>query len=166
MAITKEMNDILNDQLNLEIESAHIYLAMGGYAATLGLEGFVHFFEIQYDEELFHAKKIMKFIIDRNGIVDIRSFKNPQNKFDSLLQAVEISLENEKAVSARFDMIAGKAAELGDYATRQFSDWYISEQVEEEALFQSIIDKINLVQDGAGLYLLDKEMAERILEVE
>ena len=156
----KKLVDAINEQLNFEIESAHIYLAMAGYVATLGLDGFENWFMIQYEEELAHAKKFINYVNDRGDRVQITGFETPQNDYDSLLDAFETSLAHEKKVTARINNLVKIANEVNDYAAVSFLNWYLDEQVEEEDTFSSLIDKIKLVKD-AGLYILDQEMAQR-----
>jgi ferritin len=159
--MNKRLEKAINDQLNFEIESAHIYLAMAGYVATLGLEGFESWMMAQYDEELAHAKKFIAYINERGGRVHIEGFKTPKNDFDSLLDVFEISLGHEKLVTEKINNIMKLAHKEEDYAAISFLQWYVTEQVEEEDNFSKLIEKIKLVKD-AGLYMLDKEVGTRV----
>lgn len=159
--MNKRLEKAINDQLNFEIESAHIYLAMAGYIATLGLEGFESWMFVQYEEELSHAKKFIQYINERGGRVSIEGFETPQNEFKSLLDVMETSLGHERIVTERINKIMTIAHEVQDYAAISFLGWYVSEQVEEEDNFTKLIDKIKLVKD-AGLYMLDKEVGTRV----
>lgn len=159
--LNKKLEKAINDQLNFEIESAHIYLAMAGYVATLGLEGFESWLHVQYDEELAHSKKFMEYINERGGRVNITGFGDPENNFKSLLDVFEVSLGHEKIVTAKINNIMKLAHEEQDYAAISFLQWYVAEQVEEEDNFSKLIEKIKLVKD-AGLYMLDKEVALRV----
>ncbi len=159
--MNEKLEKAINDQLNFEIESAHIYLAMAGYVATLGLEGFESWMFVQYEEELSHAKKFIQYINERGGRVNITGFETPRNDFESLLNVMEVSLGHEKIVTARINNIMDIAHEVKDYAAISFLQWYVTEQVEEEDNFSKLIDKIKLVKD-AGLYMLDKEVGTRV----
>ena len=159
--MNKRLEKAINDQLNFEIESAHIYLAMAGYIATLGLEGFESWMFVQYEEELSHAKKFIQYINERGGRVSIEGFETPQNEFKSLLDVMETSLGHERIVTERINNIMKIAHEVQDYAAISFLGWYVTEQVEEEDNFTKLIDKIKLVKD-AGLYMLDKEVGTRV----
>ena len=159
--MNKKLVDAINTQLNYEIESAHIYLAMAGYVATLGLEGFENWLMVQYEEELAHAKKFIGFLNERGARVEIRGFENPRNDFDSLLEVFEVSLKHEYTVTERINNLMSIAHEVKDYASVSFLQWFVDEQVEEEDSFGKMIDKIKLVKD-AGLYILDKEVATRV----
>ncbi len=159
--MNQKLVDAINDQLNYEIESAHIYLAMAGYVGTLGLDGFENWLMVQYEEELAHAKKFMAYINERGGRVSIRGFEDPNNDFSSLLEVFEVSLKHEYTVTERINNIMTVAHEVKDYAAISFLGWYVEEQVEEEDNFGKMIDKIKLVKD-AGLYILDQEAGQRV----
>ncbi len=158
--MTNELLAKLNDQMNFEIESAHVYLGMAGYCADLGLEGFENWFLVQYEEELFHAKKLYKYINDKGQRVNVTGFESPKNEYGSLLEAFEAALEHEKKVTANFYDIMDLAVAQKEYATISYIQWFIDEQVEEEDNVSSIISKIKLVKDS-GLYLLDKDISAR-----
>ncbi len=158
--MNKNVLELLNSQMNFEIESAHIYLAIAGYFGDLGLEGFENFFMIQYEEELFHAKKLMKYITSRGERVNIKGFSDPVNEYKSPLDAFETSLKHEKVVTERVNAIAAEAQKANDFATSSFIKWFIDEQVEEEATFDGIVNKIKFL-DNVGLYILDQEMKSR-----
>ena len=158
--MNKKLEDAINKQLNYEIESANVYLAMAGFVATLGLEGFESWMMTQYEEEIFHARKFISYVNERGGRVNIKGFEDPEKNFVDLLDVFEKSLAHEKGVTARIYNLMDIAHEVKDYAAISFLQWYIDEQVEEEDTFNSIIDKIKLVKD-AGLYMLDKELGLR-----
>jgi len=159
--MNKKLEVAINEQLNFEIESAHVYLAMLGYVATLGLPGFENWLSVQYEEELAHAKKFMKFVNERNGKVIIKGFEDPRTEYASLLEVFEVALSHEHEVTARINNIMKIAHEEADYATISFMQWFIDEQVEEEDNFSTLIEQIKLVKD-AGLYMLDKELLTRV----
>jgi ferritin len=159
--MNKRLEDAINVQLNFEIESAHIYLAMLGYVASLGLAGFENWLAVQYEEELSHAKKFMKYINERGGRVIIKGFEDPKIDYKSLLEVFEVALNHEFEVTRRINNIMKIAHEENDYATISFMQWFVDEQVEEEDNFSTLIEKIKLVKD-AGLYMLDKEVALRV----
>ncbi|PAT01237.1 ferritin [Candidatus Izimaplasma bacterium ZiA1] len=159
--MNNKLENAINDQINFEIESAHIYLAMQSYISTLGLEGFENWMGVQYQEELFHAKTMIAYLNERGGRVNIRGFADPENEFKSLLDVFETSLAHELKVTARINNIMTIAHEVKDYAAISFFQWFVDEQVEEEDSFGKMIDKIKLVKDS-GLYLLDKEAQVRV----
>ncbi|MGL4624286.1 MAG: ferritin [Culicoidibacterales bacterium] len=161
MKLSPAVATALNVQMNYEFESAHVYLAMAAYASELGLDGFVNFFQVQYQEEVAHAQKFFQYINDRNGRVEIQGFTTPQKEFSSILEAFEVALHHEEGVSSRIHEIVKQAHAETDYFTVSFLEWFIKEQVEEESNFHNLISKIKLLQDGAGLYLLDQELQTR-----
>jgi len=159
--MNKKLEKAINEQLNFEFESAHVYLAMAGYVATLGLEGFEAWMYVQYEEEISHARKFIDYINERGGRVQIKGFKTPRNDFDSLLEVLEVSLGHEKVVTSKINNLMKIAYDVDDYAAIGFLQWYVTEQVEEEDNFSKLIDKVKLVKD-AGLYHLDKEVGARV----
>jgi len=156
----KKMIDAINTQLNFEIESAHVYLAMQNYFASKSLKGFEHWFQIQFREELMHAQKFMDYMNERGARVEIRGFENPKNEFESILEVLKTSLNHEKEVTRRINELVKLANELKDYASLSFLNWYLDEQVEEEANFSELIDKVEML-GGVGIFMLDKELAGR-----
>jgi ferritin len=156
----KKLVQAINTQLNYEFESAHVYLAMQAYVAELGLEGFENWLGVQYEEEVFHARKFINYLNERGERVEITGFETPRKDFDSLLEVFEVALEHEKGVTARINNLMKIAHEVGDYAAISFLQWYVDEQVEEEDSFNTMIDKIKLVE-GGGLYMLDRELLTR-----
>lgn len=162
MRLSPAVESALNVQMNYEFESAHVYLALAAFAADMGLNGFVNFFQVQYQEEVAHAQKFFTYISDRNGRVEITGFQTPRKEFNSLLEAFETALRHEEGVSHRIHEIMKQSQIETDYFTANFLEWFIKEQVEEESNFHTLIDKLKLVSDGAGLYLLDQELQKRV----
>jgi len=156
----KKMVKAINEQLNFELESAHVYLAMQNYLASISLSGFEQWFNVQYKEEVEHAEKFMEYLNDRGQRVEITGFETPKNDFRSVLEVLETSLEHEKKVTKRINDLMDMAIELKDHATVSFLQWYVDEQVEEEASFNDLIDKLKMME-GKGLYLLDRELGQR-----
>jgi ferritin len=156
----QKMIDALNEQMNFEYYSAHIYLSMAAYAGELGLAGFEHWLMTQYEEEVFHAQKFYHYIVSRNGRAVVKGFEDPEKDFDSLVSMLETALDHERIVTGRINDLVKLADQLDDYATHNFLQWYVGEQVEEEETFTDLIQKVKLVKD-AGLYMLDKELQSR-----
>lgn len=158
--LSEKLEKELNLQVNREIESAYIYQAMAAYANELDLPGAVNFFEVQAEEELFHAKRMMHFIMDRGGRAEITGFETPKKDYSSLLDVLENALIHERKVTAWINDIMDIAISEKDHATRSFLNWYVDEQVEEEAQFEELIAKVKKL-DVVGLYLIDQEMSTR-----
>ncbi len=159
--MNKKLEEAINTQLNFEIESAFVYMAMKNYLETLSLEGFVNWFDIQFQEEMAHAQKFMNYVNERGGRVEIRGFETPKNEFNSVLEVLEASLAHEKEVTRRIHNLMKLAIEENDYPSISFLQWYVDEQVEEEDNFSKLIEKVKIVKNS-GLYMLDKELATRV----
>lgn len=152
---------MFNDQLNYELSSANIYLNMALHAGGMGLDGFKHWFEQHYQEEQFHAVKLYNYLLMRGMQPEIVGLEKPPTNFKSVTEMLEMSLAHEKTVTANYRELMKVSRELLDYGSETVVAFYLAEQDEEEALFQSWLDKAKLVKD-AGLYMLDKEAAERL----
>lgn len=159
---SEKMLKALNNQLNFEYESANYYLAMAAYCADEDFEGIENFFMVQADEERFHAKKFYDYINDRDGRVKIGKMEEPKNEFSSIKEAFETALDHEKKVTSRINDLMKLAHEENDYATVSFLNWFVDEQVEEEASMKTIIAKLNRIGESAqGLFMLNKELGTR-----
>lgn len=160
--LSKELSKAINDQLTFELYSGHIYLSMAAYCADLGLDGFVNFFVEQEKEERFHAMKFFNYLSDRDERVNLGGFEAPPVEFNSVLHAFEEALAHEKIVTGRINDLMDIALSDKDHASVSFLNWFIDEQVEEEATFSTLISKIRLIGDyGPGLLQLDAELATR-----
>lgn len=159
--MNKKLVDAINKQLNFELESAHVYLAMQNYFSSVSLSGFENWFNVQYQEEVAHASKFMRYLNERGERVEITGFGSPVNEFSSVLEVLEASLAHEKKVTSNINNLMDIAHEVKDYASISFLQWYIDEQVEEEDNFNQLIDQVKLL-DGKGLYMLDKDLATRV----
>lgn len=158
----KDLADLINNQINFEIYSAHIYLDMSCYLGAEGLDGFRNWMKIQHLEEMSHANKLINYMLDCGYTPKITNWEeNPSTEYSSILEIAELSLAHEKIVTERFNYMMNKAYEDKDYASINLFNWFIEEQVEEEASFEKMIGEIKLVKD-AGLYLLDKDYSTRV----
>lgn len=160
--IQDKMEAALNKQINEELASAYIYAAMANYFEETNLRGFAHWMRMQTDEEVVHARKIRDYIIDRGGKVVLTDIKAPQNEWASALDAFEAAYKHECHISQCINNLSTLAQELKDHATHQFLEWFVAEQVEEEANADEIVQQLKLVEGApGGLFLLDREMAQR-----
>ena len=159
--MNKKLEQAIYTQLNFEIESAFVYVAMKNYLETQYLYGFVNWFNIQYQEEIAHAEKFMDYLNNRGGRVEIRGFNTPKNDFSSVLEVLETALAHEQEVTRRIHELMKLAVAENDFPSITLLQWYVDEQVEEEDNFTRLIEKVKLVKD-AGLYMLDKELATRV----
>jgi len=152
----------LNDQMNFEFYSAHVYLAMAAYCSSENLDGFANFFLVQADEERFHGMKIYKFLNDRGQRAIIQSLGEPRNEYSSMIEVFEQGYKHEIANTKRFYDLSDLAIADREHATINFLKWFIDEQVEEEALFDGIITKLKRIdQDSNAFYMMDAEFAAR-----
>lgn len=160
--LSEKLLNELNTQIKYELESANYYLAMAAHCASEDLDGFAHFFMIQADEERFHAMKFYNFVNDLGAKVTIYGFEDPRNNFDSLEDVFKAALKHEQFVTERIHTILTLANEEKHYPTISFLQWFVDEQVEEEASMNQILSKIKrLGEDNPGIYMLDDELAKR-----
>ncbi|GAB4414380.1 MAG: ferritin [Bacteroidia bacterium] len=156
------MNQMITEQYHREIFSAHQYFAMSSYFLTRDLDGFANFFRIQAQEELDHAQRQFDYVHEVDGRITIGAVAAPENHFASLLEVFEKALEHERYITRCIHDIIKEALAASDYATHQFFQWFVKEQVEEEALMRTLIAKLNMIGDNtSALYLLNEELKQR-----
>ncbi|MFZ7143072.1 non-heme ferritin [Avibacterium avium] len=150
----------LNEQINLEFYSSNVYLQMSAWCSANGYEGAAAFLLRHADEEMMHMQKLFTYVNETTGMPLLGKIEAPKNDYKSLKEVFEITLEHEKFVTAKINELVEVTFENKDYSTFNFLQWYVAEQHEEEKLFNSIIDKFNLVgEDGRGLYYIDRDLA-------
>lgn len=160
--LSKNLEGALNAQVNAEFWSAYLYLSMSAYFAADGKAGFANWFKIQFQEEQDHALKIMNYIIERGGTVELKPITEVTQSWVSPLAAFEDTLKHEKEVTAMINNLVKMAKNEDDYATESMLKWFIDEQVEEESTATSYIDALKMIKDnGFGIYTLDKELLQR-----
>ncbi len=164
--IAKEMEEALNEQLKWELYSAYLYLSMAAYFEDLGLEGFAHWMKAQTAEELMHAMKFYKFIFERDGRVILQEVPKPPSEWESPEAAFEYAYKHEQEVTSRINKLMSLAKKFEDYATENFLNWFVDEQVEEEASFKAILNKLKLIKNNPqALFYLDNELSQRPLDL-
>jgi ferritin len=157
-----DLSKALNDQLNFELYSAHVYLAIAAYCSGESLDGFANFFMVQAEEEKFHAMKLYKYLNDRGKRVTMSGMETPNNEYGSTLEAFEHAYEHEQEVTRRIYHLSDLAMNDREHATIQFLKWFIDEQVEEESMFDSIISKLKRIdKDSNAFFMMDAEFAQR-----
>lgn len=162
MDIQKKMIDALNVQMNKEMFSAYLYMAMSADCKVKGWNGASRWFFAQAQEELAHARKFYEYILDRGERPVFDKMDKPQESWETLKSAFEAAMEHEKFISASILELVGLAKDLGDVPTEIFLQWYVTEQIEEEASVDEILTKFSQVSEtGNGLYMLDKELGAR-----
>jgi ferritin len=161
--LSERMTGALNEQVNKEIYSAYLYLSMSAYSTFIGMKGFANWFMVQYQEEMVHAMKIYDYINDQGGQVKLLAVEQPPTEFGSPLEMFEKTLEHEKFVTKCINDLVDLAIKEKDHASNIFLQWFVTEQIEEEANDNEIISKLKLVgKDGKGLFMIDKELAARV----
>ncbi len=160
--LSEKMQAALSRQINEELESAYVYLAMASESERLGLPGFTNWFKLQYHEELGHADRFFNYVHERNGKVNLEAIAKPNISDETPLSLFEKTLEHEQHISKCIFNLKDLARAESDHATDVFLEWFVNEQVEEEASVQTVIDQLRLI-DGSpnGLFLIDRELASR-----
>lgn len=149
----------LNDQVAKEASSSQFYLSMASWAETKGYNGTAKFLYKHSDEERFHMLKLVKFINERGGHAEIPAIDKPPVSFDSLEKIFKSLLEHEMEVTESINNVVDICLQEKDYTTHNFIQWYVSEQLEEEALARTILDKIRMIgSDKGGMYLFDRDL--------
>ncbi|MCB0479821.1 MAG: ferritin [Flavobacteriales bacterium] len=149
----------LNEQMKLEAESSQFYLAMAGWAENKGYNGTADFMYRHSDEERTHMLKLMKYINERGGKAIVPALPKPATDFKELREVFDTLLSHEEMVTQKINDLVFICLDERDYTTHNFVQWYVSEQIEEEALARTIIDKLNLIgTDKSGMYLFDRDI--------
>jgi ferritin len=162
VAITPELHEALNDQVTLELASSHQYLALSAWLEGEGLPGMAHWMRIQAGEENEHAMKFYEFLVDRGVTVKLGPLPEPESEFGSVIDVFRASLAAEQKVTAAINNIYTLATDARDFASYPLLDWFVNEQVEEEATVQQIIDDLERTQgNGHALLMLDRELGGR-----
>ncbi len=152
----------LNAQMNLELSSSYLYLAMAAYFESENLNGFAQWMKIQSGEEYAHAMKIYGYINQRNGRVNLSKIDAPKSEWKDAAEVFAETLKHEQKVTKAIDDIVDLTITEKDHATNTYLQWFVTEQVEEEATAMNILDKIKMVGDNKnGLFLLDRELGMR-----
>ena len=160
--INKKLEDQINYQINRELYSEYLYLSMAAYLEAKGLSGMANFMVVQAEEEHFHAMKFFHYMNERGARVVLDKIEQPPVEFESPLAVFKESLEHEELVTSLINKLMDTAIEVNDHATKSFLNWYVDEQVEEEASFQGLIDQFEIIGGkGHGMLMLDKELAGR-----
>jgi ferritin len=157
--LSKKIEKALNRQIKLEADSSQFYLAMASWAENNGLNGAAAFLYRHSDEERMHMLKLVHYVNERGGKAVIPSITEPPTDFNSLTQIFENLLKHEINVTNEINRVVGICLEDKDYTTHNFMQWYVAEQIEEEALARTIMDKLKLIgNDKGGLYLFDRDI--------
>ena len=159
--IDPTIEEALNGQIEMEARSSHFYLAMASWAENQGLNGTAEFLYRHSDEERLHMLKLVRFVNERGGKAQIPPLASPQSDFSGLQSIFASLLEHETKVTASINEVVDLCLSRKDYTTHNFMQWYVAEQIEEEALARNILDKLALIgSDKGGLYLFDRDLEQ------
>ncbi|HNT34788.1 MAG TPA: ferritin [bacterium] len=161
--LSKKMQKALCDQVTAEHYSAYLYLGMSAYFNSIDLPGFANWMYIQAQEELVHGIAIYHQIHERNGEVTLNTIEAPPKKWKSPVDVFENTCSHEQKVTASINNLVNLAIEEKDHATNNFLQWYVKEQVEEEATAYAILQKLKMMKDApGGIFMMDKELGARV----
>ncbi|MCL2041861.1 MAG: ferritin [Bacteroidales bacterium] len=161
--LSKKIEKAINDQINAEFWSAHLYLSMSAWLSEQNLPGFSNWMYIQYKEEDTHALKFFRYVNERGGRVTLQPIAEVPSEWKSAVDVFQQTLDHERVVTSRIYKIMEIALEEKDYGTVNFLQWYINEQVEEEATAEDYLNKLKMIEkDPSGMYAMDKELGARV----
>lgn len=160
--IKKKIEAAFNEQINAETFSAYLYLSMSAALERMNLPGFANWMRVQAQEEMTHAMKFFRHIIERGGKVILTAIDAPQTDWKNVADVFKAALGHEEKVTGLINDLVDLAMAEKDHAAGMMLQWFVSEQVEEEANALEMLGKLEIVGETAGgLYMLDKEMAQR-----
>lgn len=160
--IGKKMRKAINDQINAELHSAYLYFSMVSYFKSLNLDGFAQWMTAQTQEEIAHAMKFFNFVVDRGGKALLQPIDGPDTEWDSPLAAFEAAYKHEQYITKRINDLVALARQEGDNAAEIMLQWFVTEQVEEEANADGIVQKLKMMAGApGGLFMLDRELGSR-----
>jgi ferritin len=160
--LNAKVQDAFNQQINAELFSEYLYLSMAAHFEAESLKGMANWMRIQAGEEHTHAMKFYHFILDRGGKVVLSQIEAPKTTWNSALDAFQDAYKHELKISGMINNLANLAIDEKDHAAHQFLEWFVNEQVEEEAAAQLIVDQLKLVgENGVAIYMIDQELGQR-----
>ncbi len=161
--LSKSVEKALGEQVNFEIYSSYIYLAMSSYLKSVSLNGFANWMQIQVQEELAHAMKLHDFILERGNSIEFEVIQKPNGDWNSPEEVFAQAYAHEQIVTGKINSLLDLALTEKDHATNAHLQWFITEQIEEEANVYEVLQQIRLFKDSPnGLFLLDKDLGQRV----
>ncbi len=161
--LKKSVEKALNEQINAEIHSAYLYLSMSAYFQSQGLTGYANWMRVQFQEELAHGTHIFDYVCERGGRVQLYPIGEVEIEFKSIVDVFEKVLAHEQKVTGMINNLIDISQHENDHATRSFLQWYVDEQVEEEANAEQILNNLKLIKgEGQGLLMMDRELQARL----
>jgi len=164
--LSKSLCDAMNTQVQNELASAYLYLAMSAGCAEQNLKGSAHWLKVQWEEEILHATKMLDYIIERGNEVRLDGIPKPDFRFETLSAVFEQVLSHEQGVTVAINELYAQATQEHDFAAQSFLQWFVTEQIEEENSAQDVLDMLKIGgNDGAGLLMVDQSLAQRTAAV-
>ena len=160
--ISKDVAAMLNDQITNEFYAGYLYLSMAAQAEDMNLPGFSNWLYVQHQEEHTHAMNIFKYLVEQGIKISLKEIKAPKITWENPVEMAKDALKHEELVTATFNKIMDVAHSAKDYASISFMNWYINEQVEEEAGTKEVIKKFEMAENKAALLFVDAELAKRV----
>ena len=160
--ISNKLQEAINNQIQAEMDSAYIYLAMSVYSETKNLRGFANWLKLQYQEETAHAFKLLNYLVERGGTVKLQAIAAPAAEFGSPVEVFEKVLAHEIHITSLINQLYELAVAEKDYAAQIFLQWFIEEQVEEEGNAEAVLARLKMIGNSNGsLLYIDKELGKR-----
>ncbi len=160
--LSEKMLKALNQQINAELYSSYLYLSMSAYFQSTNLGGFANWMRAQTQEELTHAMKIYDYVKERGNRVVLKQVEEPPSEWSSPLAAFQQAYQHEQKVTGMINKLVNLAVEESDHASNIFLQWFVSEQVEEEASADEVVQRLKLMGDaGGGMFMIDRELGQR-----
>ena len=161
--LTPKMQKALNNHLNEELYSSYLYLSMAAHFEEKNLKGFANWMRIQSQEEYLHAIKFFNFILQKGGKVTLEQINSPKIEWKTIAEVFADTLNHEQKITSLINDLVEVAMSEKDYAANSFLQWFVTEQVEEEANVEEIVHKIEMIGDNkSGLFMLDNELGSRV----
>ncbi len=161
--LKKKILKSLNDQINAEMFSSYLYLSMEAYFQSISLKGFASWMRVQAQEEMMHGMKFYDFINERGGKVTLEAIAKPETTWATPLAVFEAVLKHEEHVTSLINNLVDLAISEKDHASNNFLQWFVAEQVEEEASASEVVEKLKLIKDNpSGLFMVDAELGKRV----
>lgn len=161
--IKEPIQKSINDQIQAETFSSYLYLQMAAWLESKNLKGMANWMRIQTQEEVVHSLKFYQFLLERGGEVKLQAIEQPQHEWNSPLELFEAAMKHEQYITDRINKMVDLAIQENDHATRSFLQWYVDEQVEEEANAEENVLNLKMVGDhGGGLMMVDQKMGQRV----
>ncbi len=159
--LSEKILNLLTEQICHEYYSANLYLAMSSWCGFKGLRGSAAFLQKHSDEEMGHMRRLFSYVADTGAQAIVPEVRKPPHEFDSIRAVFKLTLEHETFITRKINELVAVCLEEKDFSTFNFLQWYVGEQHEEEMLFRSILDLVELIgTEGRGLFLVDKEIGK------